>query len=342
MRVLMVIAPVPGTNAPPVWARRQIDSLKAIGVIVDTFVFRDRRSISGLLNGALALRRRASAFHADVVHIHFGAAQAVAGVLASNRPVVLSLCGSDLMGNYDARGRKTYSGALSGLLTRLGVLGCTRAIAKSNELKASLGLGFLSRKCDIIPNGVDLALFRPIPQEDARTVLGWKHRDPVVLFMDRRGAWVKDPYLAHASYHEARKLVPTLRLYVAEQEPPDRMPLFLNAADALLLTSRHEGSNNTVKEALACNLPIIATACGDTAERMAGVSHSHICPRDAQDLGRKLAEVVTMRPRSNGRRMVQSLALEVVAMRIKQMYEAALESRRAGGSVVAGYRGGAL
>ena len=51
---------------------------------------------------------------------------------------------------------------------------------------------------DLIPNGVDLDLFHPIPQADARRALGWFHTDPVVVFMDRRGAWVKDPELAQA------------------------------------------------------------------------------------------------------------------------------------------------
>jgi len=333
MRVLMVIAPTPGTDLPTVWAKRQIDSLNALGVVVDTYVFHNRRSLLGLIRGGLELRRKARDFDADLVHIHFGAAQAVAGVLCSSKPVILSFCGSDLLGNYDQQGRRTWSGILSGLLSRVGAFGCRRAIANSKELKQALWLPLLREKCEVIPNGVDLEIFQPIPQAQARAMLRWNHEDPVVLFMDRNGAWVKDPDLARAAYEEAKKTVPALRLYVLEGEPPEHMPLFFCAADVLLLTSRHEGSNNTVKEALACNLPVVATACGDTPERLQGVRLSYICTRNARELGERLATVVTARERSNGRQNMHELAIDRIALRIKTLYDEALAGRQDRGTL---------
>jgi len=333
MRVLMVIAPTPGTDLPTVWARRQIDSLKAFGVVVDTYVFHNRRSVLGLIRGGLELRRKAREFDADLVHIHFGAAQAVAGVMCAGKPVILSFCGSDLLGNYDQQGRRTWSGLLSGLLSRLGAFGCRRAIAKSKELRQALWLPLLREKCAIIPNGVDLDVFQPIPRARARALLGWNHDDPVVLFMDRKGAWVKDPELAHAAYKEAQQTVPSLRMYVLEHELPEHMPLFFCAADVLLLTSRHEGSNNTVKEALACDLPVVATACGDTPERLQGVHLSYVCSRNARELGERLATVVTVGERSNGRQTVRELAIDRIALRIKTLYEEALVGRQGRGTL---------
>lgn len=140
--------------------------------------------------------------------------------------MILSFCGSDLLGNYDEQGRRTWSGILSGILSRLGALGCRRAIAKSEELKHALSLALLRQKCAVIPNGVDLDVFQPVSQGEARARLGWNHEDPVVLFMDRKGAWVKDPELAHAAYQKARGTVPSLRMHVLEHEPAERMPLF--------------------------------------------------------------------------------------------------------------------
>jgi glycosyltransferase involved in cell wall biosynthesis len=328
MRVLMVIAPTLGTEQPTVWAGRQIESLKALGVAVETYVFRNRRSLLGLLGGGLALRRKARECGADLVHVHYGAAQGFIAVLLVNKPVVISFCGSDLLGNYDLRGHKTWSGRLSGFLSRLGAIGCRRAIAKSEELRQALWLRPLRNKCDVIPNGVDLNQFHPMPQATARAALGWNHDDPVVLFMDRKGAWVKDPALAHAAYSEAKKKVGNLRLNVVENVCPDKMPLFYNAADALLLTSHHEGSNNTTKEALACNLPIVATACGDVRERLAGVQGCYVCSRNHQELGRKLSLVVTRRERSEGRQHVQDLTVDRIGMRIKHVYETVLRNRR--------------
>lgn len=327
MRILMVLANMGDSDRPAVWATRQIESLRKLGIETEIFLFKNRRSLPGLVRGGLALRRMAHDFNADLVHVHFGAAQCVVGVLFAGKPVVISFCGSDLLGNYDSTGEKTWSGRLSGMLSRVGAVGCRRAIAKTQELKESLWLSGLRKKCDVIPNGVDLDLFRPMSQAEARAALGWDHKDSVVLFMDRKGAWVKDPVLAQAAYQEARKMVGDLRFYVIEHEPPDRMTYLYNAADALLLTSRHEGSNNTIKEALACNLPIVATDCGDTRERLNGVDGSYVCTRDPHDLGQRLFQIATSRERSDGRRHVQELALDKVAHRIKRTYEAVLTER---------------
>lgn len=334
MRVLMVIAPVGGTSEPPVWAQRQIDSLVRLGIDISTFVFHDRRSIRGLIQGGRALRRMAQERKADLLHVHYGAAQALIVTLFSPKPVIVSFCGSDLFGNYDPVGRKTWSGMLSRALSQFAAVGAGRCIAKSEELQRSLWLRWLRNRCEVIPNGVDLEMFRPMPQAEARARLGWMHQDPVVLFMDRKNAWVKDPNLARAAYDYAKKFVTRLRLRVLEHESPDKMPLFFNAADALLLTSRHEGSNNTLKEALACNLPVVATVCGDTEERVQGVRFTHVCAREPRVLGQRLAEIATARQRSNGRQHVHHLDQNHIAQRIEKLYDDVLSSSHNRSSVI--------
>lgn len=319
----MVLA-MDGSDKSFVWAKRQIESLVCAGTETETYIFQNRRSLKGLLAGGFALRQKARDCAVDLVHVHYGAAQAVMAVLFARKPVVISYCGSDLLGNYDVSGKQTWSGTLSRALSQVGALGSRRCIAKTEELRAALWWPWVRAKCDVIPNGVDCRAFQPIPQSQARAALGWSHSDPVVLFMDRQGAWVKDPALAQAAYGEARKAVPALRLHIVENEPPDRMPLFYNAADALLLTSRHEGSNNTVKEALACNLPVVSTDCGDIRERLRDVRWCHVCARDPLDLGARLAEVVERREKSNGRAHMESLSLDRVAGRILACYWAAL------------------
>jgi glycosyltransferase involved in cell wall biosynthesis len=102
------------------------------------------------------------------------------------------------------------------------------------------------------------------------------------------------------------------------------MPLFYNAADVLLLTSRHEGSNNTVKEALACDLPVVSTDCGDIRERLNGVRGCHVCARDPVELGSRLSEVVERRQKCDGRSRIEALSMDRVAFRILGCYEAAL------------------
>jgi glycosyltransferase involved in cell wall biosynthesis len=309
-----------------IWAKRQIESLEAIGIIVETYHFGERRSLRGLLRGGCALHRRVLEFKPDIVHVHYASVQALIAVLFARRPVVITLCGSDLLGNYNSYGKKTWSGVLSSCLSQLAALGASRCIAVSEELRNCLWLRWYRNKCDVIPCGVDLSLFKPIPRSQARAALGWTHNDPVILFILREGAWVKDPKLAIAAHNEARRRLNSLRMVVLRNEDPSKIPLFLNASDVLLLTSRHEGSNNSVKEALACNLPVVATRCGDTEERLQGVRWSYICKRDSRELAQRLLEVVTSGERSNGREYLNDLTIDRVAQKVKVCYKRVLSA----------------
>ncbi|MEX2493393.1 MAG: glycosyltransferase family 4 protein [Nitrospirales bacterium] len=322
IHILMVQAKGADETNPAawVWADRQANSLLELGCVIETYGFSNRRSLLGLLNGALALRKKIYEFKADLVHVHFGAAQAVIAVMVSSKPVVISFCGSDLLGNYDSSGRKTWSGYLSGWLSQLAALGAQRCIAKTEELKQTLWFSTCKKKCVVIPNGVNLDLFVAMPRSEARALLGWSHEDPVVLFMDRKGAWVKNRNLANASYEEAKKNIPSLRFQVVETEPPERMPIFMNAADVLLITSRHEGSNNTVKEALACNLPVVSTPVGDIPQRLAGVHPSAVAPSDPKIVADALTKILRQKIRSNGRLCVAHLSLDNVAKRVWNSY----------------------
>jgi teichuronic acid biosynthesis glycosyltransferase TuaC len=102
------------------------------------------------------------------------------------------------------------------------------------------------------------------------------------------------------------------------------MPLYYRAADVLLCTSKVEGSPNVVKEALACNLPVVSVPVGDVTERLAGVYPSAIVPRAPKHISEALTKILSERKRSNGREQVRHLSLEHVAQKILQVYRSAL------------------
>lgn len=86
----------------------------------------------------------------------------------------------------------------------------------------------------------------------------------------RVALFVGDPARPEKRYWLAQKTVNLLvsriqvELIVASSGPYEQVPLYyMNACDALLLTSSHEGSPNAVKEALACNLPVVSVDVGD-------------------------------------------------------------------------------
>src|SRR5256885_8077140 len=82
----------------------------------------------------------------------------------------------------------------------------------------------------------------------------------------------------------------------------------MNACDALVLTSMQEGSPNVVKEALACNLPVVSVPVGDVAQRLRGVEGCELCADDRPEtIAAALERVLRRGQRSAGREAVQDL-----------------------------------
>src|SRR5205823_3179802 len=59
---------------------------------------------------------------------------------------------------------------------------------------------------------------------------------------------------------------------------PDRVPLWVNAANAVVVPSEREGFGLAVLEALACEVPVLATPVGIHAQALAGVEGSLCAP----------------------------------------------------------------
>jgi glycosyltransferase involved in cell wall biosynthesis len=163
-------------------------------------------------------------------------------------------------------------------------------------------------------------LFAPIAREEARSRLGWKADERVALFAADPGVPRKRHWLAKAACERAADLVGELRLHVAGGMPPSEMPLLMSAADCLLLTSSIEGSPNVVKEALMCQLPVVATDTGDVRELLDGVEPSWVCADTPEALGAALVMCMRERRRSNGREVASRLGLEPIAQRVIGLY----------------------
>src|SRR5262249_30189416 len=122
--------------------------------------------------------------------------------------------------------------------------------------------------------------------------------------------------LAEAAVRLAEKEMGPIHFEVFDGYPHGVVAELLNAADALLMTSLQEGSPNIVKEAMACNLPVVTVPCGDVAERLAEVTPGAIYPYDAAQLARGIIAVMRASRRSNGRAQLESQGL--TAARVTQ------------------------
>jgi glycosyltransferase involved in cell wall biosynthesis len=242
----------------------------------------------------------------DLVHANYGLT-APAAIAQPNLPVVVSLWGSDLMGRY---------GAISKHCARY----ADEVVVMSEEMAREL-----NRECHIIPHGVDVGDFRPMSRPAAREDIGWESDRKHVLFPYATTRDVKEYPRAERVVDAANERFDgAIELHTMSGVPHERVAVYMNAADALLLTSRREGSPNTVKEAMACNLPVVTTDVGDVRERLQGVNPSSVCRTDAE-LVNALVSVLEAGGRSNGRKAVQeNLSLERMGRQLVDVYERAL------------------
>jgi glycosyltransferase involved in cell wall biosynthesis len=244
-----------------------------------------------------------------------------------NKPVVVSFMGDDLLGTPNADGRKTRLSRLVVTADRWLARGVDAVIVKSAEMAAIVA----PVKAHVIPNGVDLEAFRPMETHKARAALGWPEGKRYVLFPscpDRPGkrfALARD-VVNRASIHVNE----TLELVSLWGVALDEVPLYMNASDVMLLTSLWEGSPNVVKEAMACDLPVVSVRVGDVPELLSGLDNCAICPHESESLAQSLAAVLRRHRRAEGRIALQrkELDLQSVARKILNVYEEVLTKSR--------------
>jgi glycosyltransferase involved in cell wall biosynthesis len=150
--------------------------------------------------------------------------------------------------------------------------------------------------------------------------LGWPADKVIVLFAGRAEAAEKRLWLAEQAVNAAAVEIPNLELRVAATVRPSEMPLHYAAADCLLHTSVSEGSPNVVKEALACNLPVIATPSGDVRELLRDVDACAVCEPDSDAVASSLVKVLGLHRESNGRELTAHLGIDVIAHKTMDCY----------------------
>jgi teichuronic acid biosynthesis glycosyltransferase TuaC len=320
--VVTNIYPSPGRPGEGTFVADQVESLRAAGV--DTRLVYVPRADGGMgVYRALAGRIRDCTGSVDVVHVMYGGVMAdVVTRAVRDVPVLVSFCGTDLLGG---KGR----GAVHGLARRYGVVASRRAarraqgvVVKSPNLLAALPRGVDRSRVSIVPNGVDLRRFRPRDRADCRAQLGWNPRRRHVLFPSPTDRPEKRFRLAERAIEAVVRSGIDVELHALVDVAHDDVPTWLNAADIVLLTSAHEGSPNAVKEALACDVPVVSVDVGDVRERIEGVDGCRIADPDPGDIARNLIEVLERGRPIAGRERVAELALPRVAARIRDIYAA--------------------
>ena len=305
LRVLNLVA-----NEKARFFTQQVETLERLGVECTTLEVPgehkaretvETRSVSDYLRFVPTVLKHSFGDY-DLIHANYGLTAPIA-LAQPNLPVVLSLWGTDLDGKY-------------GWVSEMCATQCEAVIVMSEDMKRSLG-----QECHVIPHGIDMERFAPGDQRAAREEVGWDPDKRHVLFPYPPIRDVKNYPLAERVVERARERfdeeIELQTVYGVEHE---MVSIYMNAADALLLTSKREGSPNSVKEALSCNLPVVATDVGDVRERLSNV-HPSAVGRNEDELVEGLLSVLREGTRSNGREAVRELGLDRMGERIIDIYE---------------------
>ena len=324
LRVLVVTNMYPSEHNPALgtFVHEQVCSLRALGTDVEVLFVNGPRSKINYLWGVFRFLWHVLRYGAryDLIHAHY----VFSGLIARMQlrlPIVLTHHGIEVIWGWQ------------GVLSRWVSRWVDRLIVTSQAVASSLAVPNLL----IIPCGVDLDMFRPMPREEARRRLDLPLEQRIVLYAGRRGPEKRLDVIEEA-IRVLRADDPRVRLLMLIGEPHDVVPLYLNAADVLVLASEYEGSPVVVKEALACNLPVVSVDVGDAAMLIEGVDGCHLCERTPQDMARKLRLVLGRGDRVEGREAVRALSLDVVAERVREVYRDVLLHRR--GCLAGRSRGG--
>jgi teichuronic acid biosynthesis glycosyltransferase TuaC len=325
MRVLAFTNMYPSAKAPSsgVFVREQIKGLEAIGLEVRV-LFVDRKGEGPLAYYRLRNRMPAAIaeFEPDVIHVMYGGVMADQVVRRRNsRPVVVTFHGSDLLG-------ENFSGWARKIISRYGVY-CSRRAAKAADgvivvaqhLVRVLHGAADGHKVRVVACGIDLERFKPLDSLACKQRLGWSPAIFHVLFASSNGDAVKRPWLAKAAVRQINRANSPVELHYMTGIPPSEVPLWINASDALLLTSAHEGSPTIIKEALACRLPIVSVEVGDVAERIKAIEGCHLASPAPADLAAKLRLVQQRGKRLDCHTQLAELSILRAAEKLRSCYD---------------------
>ncbi len=308
MRVLVVtnLWPSPAAPARGGFVRDQVDALRAIdGLELELFTF--GTGSREYARAAFELRRRYRGHTFDAVHAHYGLA-GWSSLAVRGAPHVVTFHGTDLA--------HQRVGPLSRALARL--------VALPAPVSASLARAGLpgiaadrDRRLAVLPTGVNLDRFRRIDRRQARVALGLDPDGRYLLFPS-------DPSRPEKRHDRARELAQVaggVELIAYGQRPLEEVPLMINAANAVVAPSEREGFGLAPLEALACDVPVLATDVGVARLVLSGIEGTLCAPFDATGWAAVLApHLAAEDPRVYGRRRAALFDRNRLAERVFRAY----------------------
>lgn len=286
--------------------KNQTESLTNSGIEVYNYSV-NKKGFFGYIKEIISLRKHQKIHQYDLIHAHFAFSGFLAG-LSSRLPKVVSLMGGEA---YE----KLY---WIPVIKIFAALSWDVIIVKSKKMYDLLKIN----NADIIPNGVDLDKFKIIDKEEAKRKIKFDDNKQILFFSPSR--YEKNYDLANNAYRILDHS--DVRLNLISNISHDLIPYYLNAADVLLLTSLFEGSPNVIKEAMACNLPIVSVDVGDVKDIIGNTSGCYIAKNEPEDIASKLSHALLFNSKTNGRDIIKrKLDQKISTKKIIELYSKILK-----------------
>ena len=270
----------------------QADSLSCEGLQITHFYILGK-GFKGYLKNVNNLRKFIKNDNFDLIHAHYSMSAFVASLSGAN-PLIVSLMGSDVKSDK----------LFKFFINFFKLFFWSKTIVKSKDMQSSSGLSNLH----IIPNGVDLNKFKPENQLECKKKINWDLNKKQILFAANPNRYEKNYALAKKSFDYIHDI--NCELKVLDNISNDQMSIYYNAADLVLLTSRWEGSPNVIKEAMACNRPVLCTNVGDVANLFKNVSGCDLISENANEISNKIKFYLDNFHLSDGRSEIKLLKLD--------------------------------